>query len=205
MGQYYFPYVERNGKRKVFDNHVDGDWTGLKLMEHSWWLNSMVGNVVNDLFYNKAKLCWVGDYYAEDNYAQANCDKEVVKKIGEFTWGNGDHKEPKHTDCTRKNVRYLFNCLIVNHTKKKILDCDDYYERNKYVEKWNDEEWFECIHPLPLLTCSASHSGGSYYGINKEDCGIWFNDEIEIVLRWELDDLIKKGYSTVMFEFDERK
>ena len=205
MGQYYLACVRRKEKNKVFDNHVDGDWQGLKLMEHSWWLNSMVGNVVNDLFYNKGRLCWVGDYYSEDDYAQVNCDKEIVKSIGEFTWGNGNHKEPKRVKCTRKKVRYLTNCLIVNHTKKKILVCDDYFEKNKYLEKWDGEEWFECIHPLPLLTCSASHSGGSYYGINKDDCGIWFNDEIEIVLRWELGDLLNNGYSQVMFEFDERQ
>ena len=75
MGQYYLGYVNHNGKHKVFDNHVDKDWQGLKLMEHSWWLNSMVGNVVNDLFYNKGQVCWVGDYYAEEDYAQINCGK----------------------------------------------------------------------------------------------------------------------------------
>lgn len=203
MGQYYFGYVNHNGKRKVFDNRVDNDWQGLKLMEHSWWLNSMVGNVVNDLFYNKGQVCWVGDYYTEEDCAQINCDKESVKAIGEYVWGNGDNKEPIKAKCTRKKVRYLHNCLLVNHTKKQILVCDDYFERNKYLEKWNDEEWFECIHPLPLLTCSASHSGGSYYGINKEQCGCWFNDAIEVVLAWELDKLLKKGYTKVMFEFKE--
>ena len=201
MGQYYLGYVNHNGKMKVFDNHVDGDFTGLKLMEHSWWFNSMVGNVVNDLFYNKGQVCWVGDYYAEDDYSQVNCGKELVKAIGEFVW-NDDNK---NTKCTRKKVRYLNNCLIVNHTKKQVLVCDDYFNKNKYLEKWDDEEWEECIHPLPLLTCSANHSGGSYYGINKEDCGIWFNDVIEIVLSWELNNLLKKGYAKVMFEFKENQ
>ena len=200
MGQYYLGYVNHDGKQKVFDNHVDGDFTGLKLMEHSWWLNSMVGNVVNDLFYNKGRVCWVGDYYDSDDYSQVNCEKETVKAIGEFVWSM---KRKGYTKCTRKKVRYLTNCLIVNHTKKLILVCDDYFEHNKYLEKWDGQEWFECIHPLPLLTCSASHSGGSYYGINKEDCGIWFNDEIEIVLGWELDNLLKEGYIQVMFEFKE--
>lgn len=203
MGQYYLGYVKHNKDTKVFDNSVDGAWTGLKLMEHSWWLNSMVGNVINDLFYNKGQVCWVGDYYAEDDYSQVNCEKELVKTIGEFVWGDGDCERSKKVKCTCKKVRYLTNCLIVNHTKKEIIICDDYFEKNKYLEKWGDEEWFECIHPLPLLTCSASHSGGSYYGINKNQCGIWFNDEIEIVLRWELENLIKKGYKTVMFEFEE--
>ena len=205
MGQYYLGYVNRNGKRKVFDNYIEKDWQGLKLMEHSWWLNSMVGNVVNDLFYNKGRVCWVGDYYAEDDYAQINCGEELVKEIGEYVWGDGDNEKPIRTKCTRKKVRYLYNCLLVNHTKEQILVCDDYFEHNKHLQKWNDEEWFECIHPLPLLTCSANHSGGSYYGKNQNQCGCWFNDEIEAVLAWELDDLLKKGYTKVMFEFKENE
>ena len=204
MGQYYLGYINRKNKIKVFDNKVDGEWTGLKLMEHSWWLNSMVGNVVNDLFYNKGQVCWVGDYYDEQDYSQVNCDKETVKTIGEYVWKDENDK-PRMTKCSSKKVRYLTNCLIVNHTKKQIIVCDDYFEHNKYLEKWQDEEWFECIHPLPLLTCSASHSGGSYYGINKEDCGIWFNDVIEIVLGWELGKLLGKGYTKVMFEFKENR
>lgn len=200
MGQYYLGYVNHNGKQKVFDNAIDGSFTGLKLMEHSWWLNSMVGNIVNDLFYHKGQVCWVGDYYAEDDYSQVNCGKELVKAIGEYVW---NMEEQDYTKCTRKKVRYLTNCLIVNHTKKQILVCDDYFEHNKYLEKCGNEEWFECIHPLPLLTCSANHSGGSYYGINKEDCGTWFNDVIEVVLSWELKNLIKQGYTTIMFAFNE--
>lgn len=198
MGQYYYAYLNRGEKKKVFDNSVDGDWQGLKLMEHSWWLNPMVANVVNDLYYNKAKLGWVGDYYEEDNCAQINCDAHTVKAIGDFVW-NIQNK----TKCTLKKVRYLTNCLIVNHTKKQILICDDYYKNNKFIEKWDNEEWENCIHPLPLLTCTASHSGGAYYGINKDQCGIWFNDEIEIVLYEELNKLLKDGYTTVMFEFKE--
>lgn len=200
MGQYYYAYLNRGGKKKVFDNSVDGDWQGLKLMEHSWWLNPMVANVVNDLYYNKAKLGWVGDYYEEDNYNQINCDAHTVKAIGDFVW-NTQNK----IKCTLKKVRYLTYCLIVNHTKKQILVCDDYYKNNKFIEKWDNEEWENCIHPLPLLTCTASHSGGSYYGINKDQCGIWFNDEIEIVLYEELNKLLKDGYTTVMFEFKEER
>ena len=199
MGQYYTPYINRNGEKKVFSNKVDDDWTGLKLMEHSWWLNSHVGNVVNDLFYNKGRVCWVGDYYDENDYEQANESPDVVREIGEYVY----NEQTPRIECSRRNVRYLFNCLIVNHTKKEIINCDDYYEQNKYMEKWDDEEWWECIHPLPLLTCSASHSGGSYYGINREDCGIWFNDEIEIMLHWELEGLLKLGYTKVDFLFRE--
>lgn len=201
MGQYYLGYVKHNNNIKVFDNRVDKVYYGLKLMEHSYYFNNYVSNVVNDLFYNKGKVCWVGDYYDDDNYAQTNCkDKEIVKAIGEAVWSEERIEASK---CTKKKVRFLNNCLLVNHTKKEILVCDDYFECNKYLEKWNDDEWTECIHPLPLLTCSASHSGGSYYGTNQDDCGIWFNDVLEVVLYDEIDKLTKKGYKTVMFEFKE--
>lgn len=201
MGQYYLGYVKHNNNIKAFDNQVDKVYYGLKLMEHSYYFNNYVSNVVNDLFYNKGRVCWVGDYYDDDNYAQTNCkDKEIVKAIGEAVWSE---ERIKRSKCTKKKVRFLNNCLLVNHTKKEILICDDYFERNKCLKKWNDDEWVKCIHPLPLLTCSASHSGGSYYGTNQDDCGIWFNDVLEVVLYDEIDKLTKKGYKTVMFEFKE--
>lgn len=204
MGQYYRAYVNRQGKIKVFDNRVDGEWEGLKLMEHSFWFNPYVGNVINDLFYKKGQVCWVGDYYDSDNYYQVNCDnKELVKSIGDYVWD--DENETKQTKCTRKKVRYLNNCLIVNHTKKIILDCDDYYEKNKWYEEWEGKKYPGCIHPLPLLTCSASHSGGSYGGTNIEQCGTWFNDVIEVVLHTELSKLIKKGYQVVQYYFSENE
>lgn len=204
MGQYYLGYVCRNGKQKVFDNKVDGDWNGLKLMEHSYWINGICGNVVNDLFYNKGQVCWVGDYYDEDDYSQVNCGKELVKAIGEYVWRDGNDRS-YYTKTTRKKVRLLNHCLLVNHTKKELIVCDDYYEQNKWLEKWNNEVWTQCIHPLPLLTCSASHSGGSYYGTDFNACGTWFNDVIEVVLDWELTNLLDKGYKQVMYHFTEKR
>lgn len=200
MGQYYKGYVNHNGKEKVFSNRVDDDFQGYKLMEHSWYENRMVANVVNDLFYHKGKVCWVGDYYDEDDCYQRNCiDREEVSRIGVHTWS----KATKETKCTLKNVMFLNNCLIVNHTKKVFINCNEYFEKNKQQEEWNGKKYFICIHPLPLLTCSANHSGGSYYGINKEDCGTWFNDEIEIVLEDETKKLEENGFKKVEYEFKE--
>lgn len=201
MGQYYLPYVKRGSERpQVFSNKVSGDYNGLKLMEHSWFHNYYVGNVINDLFYNKAHVCWVGDYYYEDDYDQVNCDKETVKKIGEAVWQTNDKYE---VPSIKENVRFLHGCLLVNHTKKCYIVCDDYQKINRVTETWEDREYECCVNPLPLLTCSASHSGGSYYGINKENCGIWFNDVIEVVLASDSDELDKNGYCEIMFEFKE--
>ena len=200
MGQYYSPYVKHNSTVRVFDNQIDEDWQGLKLMEHSYWGNRYVGQVINDIYYNKGNVCWVGDYYDEDNYSQVNCDRETVKTIGDYVW----NEHTKHIKGTRKNSRGLANCLLVNHTKKCFIDCDEYYEKNKWFETWEGKDYPWCINPLPLLTCSASHSGGSYYGINKELCGTWFNDLIEVVDDFEEKSLIEKGYTKFEPTFSER-
>lgn len=200
MGQYYLAYVNDGKKEKVFDNVCDGDYNGLKLMEHSWWANRVVANVVNELYYHKAFVAWVGDYYAEDNYSQVNCnDESFVKMIGDKTWD----EKTKRTPTTKKKVRFLTDCLLVNHSKKQYLDCNEYWIRNKHMECWNEQMYEVAIHPLPLLTCSANHSGGSYYGINKDKCGTWFYDQLEVVLDEEKETLDKAGYKAVMFVFEE--
>lgn len=200
MRQYYLAYVAKEGKKPVvFSNYCGREYNGLKLMEHSWWLNDVVGNVVNNLFYNKAHVCWVGDYYDEDDYRQVNCSKDKVQEIGDYVWKEATKKRISKL----KNVRYLTNCLIVNHTKKLYVNCDNYFERSKVEDKWEGKTYFQCIHPLPLLTCSANHSGGSYYGINKDKCGTWFNDEIGVVLSWEEKFLKNIGYTELEVKFKE--
>ena len=204
MGQYYLPYVKHGKTIKIFDNKVDGEWEGLKLMEHSYWSNSFVGQVINDLFYNKGKVCWVGDYYDESDFAQVNCDnKQLVKEIGELVWlESSPIKKIKGKIQTSRN---LSGCLLVNHTKKEFIDGDEYYQQNRWFETWEGKSYPWCINPLPLLTCTASHSGGSYYGINAHLCGTWFNDELEVVYNYEKEDLIEKGYQQFEPLFSERQ
>lgn len=200
MGQYYIPYVRKGDKEKTFSNKVDGDYNGYKLMEHSYWHNEYVGQVINEIFYNKSHVCWVGDYFEEDDYSQVNCDKEEVKRIGELTWRTKDAYEVKST---RRHVRFLDGCFLVNHTKQEYIDCDAYFEKNKIEEEWNGKIYHYAVNPLPLLTCSASHSGGCYRGINYDQCGIWFNDELEVILYGDLKKLIDQGYMEREFEFRE--
>lgn len=201
MGQYYIPYVKQGKKEIKFDNKVDGDYNGLKLMEHSWWLNCYVGQVVNQIFYKKGNVAWVGDYYNEDNYAQVNCNKEEVKRIGELVCN--ENSPLKETASHTRKARTLSDCLLVNHTKKLFINGNKYFKENKTVETWNGKDYDCCVHPLPLLTCSASHSGGSYNGINKDLCGTWFNDVLEVVFDWEEGKLIGKGYTEFEPKFRE--
>lgn len=178
MGQYYLPLLIKGNSKKVFDNHVilkDGstDWNGLKLMEHSWSENLVCGAVVNALYHNKQRVCWMGDYANENDFEQVNCDnRELKEKLYNIVWN--DRANGKHLQKTREeDCVHLKELIIVNHTKKVYINCDEYLKHNK------DEGW--CVHPLPILTCSASHSGGAYYGPNKHLCGTWFYDEIEVV------------------------
>ena len=39
MGQYYKVITRRNGKDKMYNRDVNGEYTVAKIMEHSWWLN----------------------------------------------------------------------------------------------------------------------------------------------------------------------
>ena len=171
MGQYYFGYVNHNGKHKVFDNHVDNDWQGLKLMEHSWYLNPMVNAISEKLYYSPSQIAWVGDYAEDSNlykYAYPKSKKYEMLHKTEFTL----------------NGRYL-----VNHTKKLILDCWEYL---KTCMKENEDGWVP--HPLPLLTALGNgRGGGDYRGINEDKIGCWAWDLLEIV-EWEtMKDYIKQG------------
>ena len=64
MGQYYKVIVRRNGKDKVYNRDVDGNYTMAKLMEHSWWLNPMVNAITEKIYYadKPVQVIWMGDY-----------------------------------------------------------------------------------------------------------------------------------------------
>ena len=200
MGQYYYPYIAHDGKVKIYNTRE-----GLKLTEHSWWNAMTVGNITNELFYKKGQVCWVGDYYDEDNYAQVNCDedeKDLVRSIGDLVWKKTkNYKEP-----SVENMRLLNGCLLVNHTKQQYINCDEYYEKSVKHEVWHNKTYGCCLHPIPLLTCSANHSGGCYCGINEELCGTWFDDTIEVVLEaYDEDRLIREGYTKLDIAFKEKE
>ena len=194
MGQYYLPYVKTGNKITVFNNEVDGDYNGLKLMEHSYWRNEFVGNVINYLYYNRSRVCWVGDYYDEGIAYPSQIDSEEhVKQIGHRVWADGQ----KLTECHKKDVMTLDDKILVNHTQKIFIRGNDFFGRNKWVETWEGKDYECCINPLPLLTCTASHSGGSYYGVNREECGSWFYDKLEVIddNKEEINNLLEQGYT----------
>ena len=158
MGQYYRVYLERNGKAKVFNGFVDGEYTMAKLMEHSWWDNYFVNTICHEIHHNPARIAWVGDYAEEFEFYN-----KVWKSNG---FG------------VKEAQVVLGGKFLVNHTKKEYINCTTYYDRSS--EKYFGDN-YDCIHPLPLLTVIGNgRGGGDYRGINMEYVGRWCMDAISI-------------------------
>lgn len=191
MGQYYTAVLkDENGKLKGYYDF------GLKLMEHSYFMNSYVNTICNKIFNKPHNVAWVGDYAEEEN---------------EFTDYERNRKAYHQVKHTNKN---FMHCLLINHTKKQVLDLTDYYNNSiiNYYEKGRRDNWV--IHPLPLLTAFGNGSaGGDYRGekaINKDKVGIWAGDLIEIKpynddYKWDYENKIYKykDYENIMILFDE--
>ena len=157
--------LERNNETKVFDTKVDGEFVGMKLLEHSWWKNSFVNTICKMIFENPAHIIWMGDY-ANDVIDENNSQlKEKYKKV----WG-----EKVKSQGVKKDILLLDGLYLVNHTKKEYINCDEYKKRCLTKDGW-------CIHPLPLMTALGNgQGGGDYFGQNEEIVGYWAGDEISI-------------------------
>lgn len=191
MGQYYTAVLKNeNGNLRGYYDY------GLKLMEHSYFMNQYVNTICNKIYNKPHNVAWVGDYAEEENeftHYERNCKA---------------YHQTKHTN------KIFMQCLLINHTKKQVLDLTDYYNVaiNYYHDNNRDDEWV--IHPLPLLTALGNGLGGGDYrgnnAINKDKVGIWAGDLLEIkpynndykfnheTKKWQYKD-----YENVMFIFDE--
>lgn len=195
MGQYYSAVLknEKGNMRSYYDY-------GLKLMEHSYFMNKYVNTICNKILNKPHNVAWVGDYaYSEEQWKN------------EFTEFDRLHKAYHQTKHTNKN---FMEHLLINHTKKQVLDLTDYYNKAiiNYHDEGRDDSWV--IHPLPLLTAMGNGLGGGDYrgskAINQNDVGIWAGDLLEIkpydedykynhdTKSWQYKD-----YTSVMFLFEE--
>lgn len=177
MGQYYFGFTEsKDGKRIAWDNP-----SGLKLMEHSYFGNEMVMQMLKAIYKNPCRVGWVGDY-ADDFYRWMKEDRpnfnnlDKIMDVFNFVY-------PKSGDAKRTSGDFLEgnDFYLINHSKK------EYYDLRKYLEGLEEEyenEWDLYIHPLPMLTCIGNDCGGGDYhesvGINYEMVGYWFYDVITL-------------------------
>ena len=174
MGQYYRPVLqETEGEFRVLNRVLDGERTLAKLMEHSWWNNPFVSTVTQMLYDTPMHLAWVGDY-ADD------VGTFIAKKMYRIAWGDGE--ESVDGEGITRDELTLDDKVILNHTKKLYVCCNEYKEKSRDNEGW-------VAHPLPLLTAIGNgQGGGDYSGVNEEFVGCWACDLLEV------DDMAREGY-----------
>ena len=180
MGQYFKPFVERNGKIEVFHGHkfvaLDPDYfSGIKLTEHSWLLNPFVLAVAKRIYQKPCRVAWVGDYAEDDDLPV------IAEHAGEAAYSlkGAYRKYPgrklKETDFSMRGK------FLVNHTQKKYVDID------AFAEATDDDGWV--LNPPPLFTAIGNGRGaGDYYGKNQKKVGAWALDVLSI------EDAAPKGY-----------
>ena len=192
MGQYYQCLVKRGDTFKNYSLQIkgwkekekEGDtwaYNGIKLLEHSYWRNSFMVEITGDLYRHKARVAWVGDYADDYNWEHPE-DKPVPKALHWLAWGGvGEDPILPSEDIEEGGDMVLDDKYLVNHTKKIYVDCNKYYDLNKF--KWSEEDKYTCIHPLSLLTaCGNGLGGGDYHEDNPDywRVGEWCFDEISV-------------------------
>lgn len=193
MGQYYKP-INIETMEWLYSHSYDN---GLKLMEHSWLGNKLVGAVMTllskDGKWYKKPIVWCGDYFSEEG-EENYYDKAL------------EQNELKPKPMTEKEQ---LKCLIVNHTKKEyvILSKENFIPTTSKVKQarkmlkvieneGEDKEWI--IHPLPLLTALGNgRGGGDYDGSEMDKIGYWARDIISV------EKEIPEGYKELEVNFKE--
>lgn len=179
MGQYYKPILLKEDKKSIdlhfHPIHYDN---GMKLMEHSYIGNALVGAAEYFIEDDPCNIVWAGDYAdnepnIDDNlYFIASCEEYEPQCMTPQYIGKKQKKGMGYVlkmFCkTSKRTRY-----IINHSKKQFVD--------KTKCPILNDEYKMIIHPLPLLTADGNgRGGGDYRGNNKNLVGTWARDYIEV-------------------------
>ena len=187
MGQYYHVVLQKeNFEMEFYDlqtKSFTGDnfdcYTGLKLMEHSWWGCCFMSVIGKKLSEGPCRLAWVGDYAKDDE-----CEKFGFKHSD--VWGDIDkikfEKPDEPKDFSLDDYKYL-----LNRTKGVALDL------KSYKEKSESDGWV--INPISLLTAIGNgRGGGDYHDCypNFDKVGSWAFDELQLVKElpvggWKID------------------
>ena len=198
MGQYYRAYVESGNGFKVFcpQNAVymtkngirsakdigKHDWnyddpnawgtnfSGLKLMEHSWLENDFMNGVIETIWDNPSRVAWVGDY-ADD---QSDFNERYTEKVYKAVWCAENYNERPFDEVPTVHR----NGYIVNLDKGLYIDLEKYVRVAAFSPAWDSgSTWV--VHPLPILTSIGNgRGGGDYHGTNMDMVGAWAMDMI---------------------------
>lgn len=87
MGQYYKIYLgDKNGN--PIDDCLYESFYGIKLMEFSWWENTLMKYMYSKLYHNPLRIAFIGDYAEEDHWlAFPDMDKEIIRPEYRRVWG----------------------------------------------------------------------------------------------------------------------
>jgi len=140
--------------------------------------NPLIANAANKEYY----LGWVPTM---DEFWSTKRRRLDMKELRNFWKIHYEHRyPPEKWENAYSNGEYIGtdtekfykennveNYFLVNDTLGEFLDMGKYIARCSGKDQ-NEVLW--CIHPLPLLTCTCNHSGGSYYGDDPtNDVGRW--------------------------------
>ena len=214
MGQYYEAVIADPMKRKAVKNYrkyVPYDFdNGAKLMEHSYIGTNITGEVENHIYeYGPRRIMWFGDYTYDDpsDCIDAKNRNGILPTQTEVA--KIQKNEPEFFSKTLYNDEFVEkykNSFLVNHTQKLYIDMARYWKENRTKQKCYivdaptqpTYEWRTwCVDPLPILTATVNHSGGSYYGPNEDKACSWTWDIIAI------EDEPPASYKEVMYHFKE--
>lgn len=160
MGQYYGAYIEDSEDSKQYRTFLCPGY--LKLTEHAYLKNDMVGEVMLQIWDRPSKVAWIGDY-SEDG-SNFGLSAEDFQKRYNRVWKHESHKtrmysNDKIPDEKLKLYEDLSHFFVVNESKKCYISLDEYAQA--YQKKTNDSPWI--LHPLALLTACGNGSGGGDY------------------------------------------
>lgn len=175
MGQYYKPIILNGGNVGIYA-HAHDFTNGMKLMEHSYVGNALVGAIEYMIEDDPASVVWAGDYADNEENSNDNlffmADVEN-KGVIEITPKYFQKEKKKGFEYIMKmfiNTSYRTR-YIINHTKKEYVD----------KTKLPIDNYGCSIHPLPLLTAEGNQrGGGDYYGNSDNIVGSWARDYVSV-------------------------
>lgn len=190
-GQYYRPVLMKNGRTTVFNRYINKEYRCAKLTEHSWWYNPVCNYVAKQLYCERGRLAWVGDYVKNSELKELGMNKNMKQ-----VW------DSKGTGITLDEERFTFslsNKFLCNHNKKLYVNLNEYRKISNSSKSYCGKDWV--LHPLSILTAVGNGRGGGDYSGDHYPCldlvGTWAWDLISI------EDKAPEGYEKLDLCFME--
>lgn len=195
MGQYYKPMSLDTKEYLV--SHKYGN--GLKLMEHSYYKNNFVAEVIHLLMneWNTHQVLWSGDYsdnadyeWNENIFNEINPQKYNYSMTDYGAFKSCDLSEEEYEKVEKDVENITENYAFVNYDKEIYckLDCCP------VINGWQ-------ISPIPLLLANSNGRGGGDYRSEHdyEKVGSWAYDKVGIIPNVN----VPTSYKKVEYNFHE--